>query len=187
MRGYWLGGAFTVSGNNTQCMRTDLEPINRGSNINNVFLWTGFKNSSNALSYTSTTSVLHTVLRPYNYNGVRVGDGNTPVDIRDYKLDNDRTSSFTNTTLTQNIQSVNGHLQLIVTWSGTNSSNESITIREIGLLKSVYLVTSEWYNYSSIITSPNPFTAMTVRHILDEPVEIASGDSGSVTLTIDLF
>ncbi len=187
MRVHRQGTPFVSSSQtSTECLRSDIEPINRGTYTSHVYLWTGQRNAYGAISASNYQSVITNLIRPYIYNEMKVGTGTTPVDINDYKLEADCTSSFTTITFAQTVQSVSGHMQLLVTWSGTNSSNNDITITEIGLAKDLYLSASQWYNYSSLLTSPNPFRTLMVRHILTEPVTIEAGNTGSVILTIDL-
>lgn len=187
MRVHRQGTPFVnTSQTSTQCLRSDIEPMNRGTNTDRVYLWTGQRNAYGAISVTSYQNVITNLIRPYIYNEMRVGTGTTPVDINDYKLEADCTSSFTTITFNQSVQSVSGHMQLVVMWSGTNSSGNDITITEIGIAKDLYLASSEWYNYSSLTSSPNPFRTLMVRHILTEPVTIEAGNSGSIIISIDL-
>lgn len=186
MRVHRLGTPFVnTSSSNTQCLLSDIKPLST-QYPSHKYLWTGQRNSYSSISTTNYQNVITTLIRPYVYSEMKVGTGTTPASISDWKLESDCTSSFTAIGFNQSVQEVSGHMQLVLVWNGTNSSGNDITITEIGLAKDLYLANSEWYNYSSLISSPNPFRTLMVRHILTEPVTIEAGNTGSIILTIDL-
>ena len=144
--------------------------------------------SSNGVTDSRLQPVLYNMSQPYKWSSCAVGTGTTPATADDWLLENNVSTSFSNRTLTQALQSVEGGgVKLTIQWTGTNSTSSPITISEFGLFHYVYMCPQEWYNYSSVYTTPNPMEMLCVRHLLEEPVTIEPGETKSIILTIDLF
>lgn len=113
-----------------------------------------------------------------------VGSGTTEADATDTVLEDDKTNSFTATSMNLNLGVTDdGHLNIVISWNGTNNTSEDITITEIGLLKSLYMV-------SGVNTSPSSAALrkfLIARQILENPVTISAGATGVITVKIDIY
>ena len=118
---------------------------------------------------------------------MRVGTGTTEVDEEDYCLDTDVTSSFSQIALSvQPSVSADGHQVVTISWTGTNTTSNNITIKEIGLVKSLPMFISNTIATSQL-DSVSYENILIARHILEEPVTINAGDSGTITVKIEMF
>lgn len=98
------------------------------------------------------------------------GSGNTTPTYTDYTLDTDITSSISKISYTTNFASSSEGAKTTYVISGTNNTNSSITISEIGLCKNFYQN-----------TSLQTYAVMLVREVLDTPITVAAGDSFVLT------
>lgn len=107
------------------------------------------------------------------YMHFAVGDGDTPPTSEDYALDNDITSSFSNVTISSvstTATSENTTITYIIT--GTNSTSDTLTIREIGYVKDIY--------YSQ---SFNTVPVLMAREVLDEPIVVEPNQTFTINFT----
>lgn len=109
---------------------------------------------------------------------VAVGSGTTDVTSHDYKLEDDKTSSF-DTTSTTSTYSTNedGHFVLKLTWFGRNKTVNPITISEVGGWKWLPM-------YNGGVTWAKVFIA---RHKLSTPITINGGDSATIIFECEIY
>lgn len=141
---------------------------------------------NNGFGYDNVKQNMTVMTNPYKWNGVLVGTGTAPVSADDYKLENNVTSSFSQVTTTQTVQySEDNTLRMTITWTGTNTTSDAITISEIGLMHYMWLSSSNTYNYLDLWRLR--MEVLCVRHLLGEPVTIEPGATKSIILTMELF
>lgn len=102
----------------------------------------------------------------------QVGSGDTAVQASDYALATNITSSFSNVTATSSTSADGNKEKTIITISGANSSGSTKTIKEVGITAAVYTSSAQ-----------NTATIMLLRHVLDDPIEVANGQTFTVTIT----
>ena len=102
----------------------------------------------------------------------RIGSGDTAVQASDYALATDITSNFSNVSVTSSTSADGNSEKTITTISGTNTSGSSKTIKEVGITGIVY------WNPNS-----DEQTILLVRQILNDPIEVANGQTFTVTIT----
>jgi hypothetical protein len=147
----------------------------------------GLNSTSSFASLIDWAKMVNAAFCMYDSISARVGAGTTAVDEEDYCLDDDVTSSFSSITFSKNIGvSEEGHLILLVTWSGTNATANDITISEFGIVKDLYMFTN------STITTTNYSGAalehfLIARMILTNPVTISAGNTGTITVKVEMF
>ena len=143
----------------------------------------------NVSSYTLNTPakvpIQNSLWTPFQDWSSVVGSGNTAAEATDCELDADETSNFTSVTdvITFGVDS-EGHLTATIQWSGMNNTANDITIKEVGLVKTLYNAAS------ASIASATDATAKACligRFVLTSPVTIAAGDSGTVLYSVTLF
>lgn len=105
--------------------------------------------------------------------GIIIGTGDTPVTPDDYKLSGSMITAFAGSVASSCAVDENG-TTLTALCTITNSSSQSITIREVGLLGK---------EKSSPSTSS---TILVERTVLDAPLTIDPGGVGQLTYTIKL-
>ena len=117
-----------------------------------------------------------------NYLALWIGSGNTEVSPSDWKLASDETSNFNNIQRTQSrsVIDVDGvpKIQITCTFSGVNNTENSITIKEIGMTKSYTRASSTAPNYSN-----KENMALFIRELLNTPVTVAPGQTFTCSLT----
>ena len=107
---------------------------------------------------------------------LRLGTGTTEPTLNDNALVDDVTGSFTNIQTTVNTGCEDNKIKTVITMSATSNSANEITIREVGVTKSVC------YNYASGTSWPFQFVdVMMVRELLEEPIVVPARASFSIT------
>lgn len=101
----------------------------------------------------------------------RVGTGTTAPTLSDYCLDNDVTSSISSYTVNSNTAYSNNQLLTTITISGQNNTANPITITEIGITKYIRFNDGSHYYENQVLL---------VRELLDEPVEVPSGEGFTI-------
>ena len=148
---------------------------------------TGLNSTFSFSSLSGWPAIANAAFCMYSGISARVGAGTTTVDESDYCLDDDVTSSFTSITFNKNIGvSDDGHFILLVTWSGTNATENDITITEFGIVKDLYM-----FENAQIATS-NYSNAeldhfLIARMLLTNPVTIHAGDTETITVKVEMF
>lgn len=94
-----------------------------------------------------------------------VGSDDTEPVSTDYCLGNNITQSFSNYGVTVSESYTDDKLSTIITITGVNNTNSSLTIAEFGVTKIIY---TRWGEYSND-------TAMLIREVLDSPIVVPSG------------
>ena len=174
--------------NNCYGARTSMKAIDWTSEGTQLPYLFGYNNYPSFISSSANQSYIEQGLRPTNIVSMRVGTGETAVDAYDYKLDTDVTSSFSNIGFSCNpAVSADGKVTFTVVWNGTNASGSDITIKEIGLIHQFALGALNAYSYNSLRNNAPLRNVMIARHILETPVTIAAGDTGSVNVNLTLF
>ena len=172
------------TGNTATNVYTSMQ--NLAGNIEHHYL-VGVNGGYAMFSYTEWGNSVNRITLFKKSLSVRVGTGATDVDEEDYQLEADVTSSFTQVALSvQPSVSADGHQIITITWTGMNNSANDITIKEIGLVKSFPMFVSSSIGTSQLgaIVSENILIA---RYILEEPVTINAGDSGTISIKIEMF
>lgn len=174
--------AMWVNSNNnntTQCMPTTMKDMSGtdlqylvGTNLNNSYF-----------SYNQNLSAFVTAARPFAQWTALVGTGTTNPTVDDYALEADITSSFANVSTSTNFTiDGDGHFVVTMTWAGTNTSGQDITITEIGARKPLYKNASATVAAGSVTTTASQ--CLMIRHILQTPVTISAGNGGTITIQI---
>lgn len=126
----------------------------------------------------NNSSYVEYVARNYSIKDditIVVGQGDTEPTLNDYALEDDETANFTNYTVALSTSSNGGSISTVATVTGINNTGASITIREVGVVKKFY------YGTTSIADTTYK-NVLLLRHVLDEPKEIANGEGFSLTL-----
>ena len=141
--------------------------------------------SSYVINTPAKVPILNSLWTPFQDWSSVVGSGNTAAEATDYELDADETSNFTSVTdvITFGVDS-EGHLTATIQWSGMNNTANDITIKEVGLVKTLYNAASASISSASDATAK---ACLIGRFILTSPVTIAAGDSGTVLYSVTLF
>lgn len=125
----------------------------------------------------NTPSYIEYVARNYSMKDditVNVGEGDTEPTLNDYALEDDVTISLSNYSVSISPSSESGMAKLVATVTGINNTGESITIREVGVVKKFY--------YGTTSTSESAYkNVLLLRHVLDTPKEVANGEGFSLT------
>lgn len=117
----------------------------------------------------------------YAFTGL-VGSGSTEVTPDDYKLDNDKTNQFTNTSTTMDYAVNNdGHFVITITWTGFNNSNTDIVVTEFGVKRNVP------YRQSASDTGNRWVEALMMRYVLTTPVTIPARTNGNIIVSCELY
>ena len=106
---------------------------------------------------------------PLDYKGVttylRFGSGNTPVTENDYKLDNEITSGIENSADRKFYCTVKSDsIAVDYVYHLKNTSNDTLTIREIGLS-----------SFCNTENAGNPNYFLVTREVLEEPIVVPAG------------
>ena len=123
---------------------------------------TGAVNMSSALmnNYSLKTSL-----------GILLGSGDTEPSGTDYCLANNITTSFSSLSASISTSGDGNAQRTVVTISGIWSGGSATTLREIGIKKNILVST---YDSSTA-------DILFIRHMLDQPIDLAPGQSLSVT------
>ena len=184
-RAVGISSAYTnESGSTASNVYTSLQ--NLAGNLTNHYL-VGVNGGYSMFSYQPWGDAINRISIFKHSLSVRVGTGTTEVDEEDYCLDTDVTSSFSQIALSvQPSVSADGHQVVTISWTGTNTTSNNITIKEIGLVKSLPMFISNTIATSQL-DSVSYENILIARHILEEPVTINAGDSGTITVKIEMF
>lgn len=106
-----------------------------------------------------------------------LGTGTTEPTATDYALQNDITENLSRVTVTTNISYETGKEKTVITVSGVNITGNELTISEIGIYKTAY--GSD--NNGTPGHSPVPLKVLFIRHLLETPKTVASGEGFSLT------
>lgn len=141
--------------------------------------------SSYVINTPAKVPIQNSLWTPFQDWSSVVGSGNTAAEATDYELDADETSNFTSVTdvITFGVDS-EGHLTATIQWSGMNNTANDITIKEVGLVKTLYNAASASIANASDATAK---ACLIGRFVLTSPVTIAAGDSGTVLYSVTLF
>lgn len=101
---------------------------------------------------------------PRSWLSVRIGSGDTEPTVGDYKLATDITSSIADYNYELDTTSSGAKIKTLVIVSGTNNQSSAITIREIGVVKTVETADSG--------NSSQPKDILVVRYLLENPVTV---------------
>ena len=148
----------------------------------------GVKNATNCnFSSTNLVDMYNCMYTPTKFDNIRVGSGDSPVAYSDYALNTDVTSSFDTIQTSFTVSySDDGKLQYLCSFSGRNSTGSDITIKEVAIIKNLYLYNSNSVRYTNIVPSTHKHACMVARHLLEQPVTIPAGSTGGFALTITL-
>lgn len=102
-----------------------------------------------------------------------IGNGTTEPTDTDYVLSSDKTTQFSNISRSFNAMADGNSFKLVHTITGTNASNNTITISEIGITKNIYVT-----GYPSNVFVEFLF----VRSLLNEPIDVQPGRGVSITV-----
>lgn len=138
--------------------------------------WSGYTMNAGWPPYNSRGELIPTLLfQPSGVvftttsAGIVLGTGTTPPTIHDYRLESQITSGLTSQVSTL-VDEDNNRIYKITLIS---TSEDPITIGEIGIMGGFYASERSGYNY-----------ALIERTVLDEPVTIPAGEIGIVEYTI---
>lgn len=159
----------------------------------------GIKANIKAKDYKGTlyavTPFLASTYRSYSsnalsdyYSGVKFGSGNSPESEESYTLDNVINSTL-NVTLAPGSDSIyheydseNNTVNEYVLYTITNTSNESITINEIGLFSTAYTASDIGESVSTLAQR----AFLIDRTVLDAPLVLAPNDSAVLKYSFTL-
>ena len=114
-----------------------------------------------------------------------VGSSDTEVSPDDYCLANDITSSFANVQNTVTWSDVGDDFNMIISFTGTNSTDSDITIREVGIKKSVCASANATLDQGSF---NNVSTVLLIgRMVLDTPVVVHAGDTANINVKLKMM
>lgn len=170
------------------------------SSQNQTMMATGIKNlSGEDVSYLTSTQTVQTIsYGSYSGRGpaaqnanfcllkgltALVGSGLTTPTYDDYRLSTDVTSSFSTTSTNVSFATnASGKLEMTVTWVGTNTSANSITINEFGLKKTIY----RSFTNSGTTEHISSMEVLIAHELLDTPVVVPAGSGATITARIEL-
>ena len=115
------------------------------------------------------------LVKTYNgYGGVRLGTGDTPATVDDYKLSGTLITGYSFTAEVKTQNSAEGD-KITATYTITNTSSSEITIKEVGIVAKMANTTS---------AAQIQHMGLLERTVLDTPVTIPAGGVGQVVYTI---
>lgn len=132
------------------------------------------RTSGDSISFAGADPQSVTYLSSITSQGVKFGDGDTPVTFNDYKLSGNLIRTISVTKIQQHSADVAGEKVFQMVYTLTNTSDTDVTIKEIGIVCSAYYAS----NYSH--------TILIERTVLDSPVTISPASVGQITYTIKL-
>ena len=109
----------------------------------------------------------------FNIVDCQLGSGTGAFSKDDYTLANDVTSSFGATTYTFSYSTTNHKLVRTMTFTRQNTSNSSVTVRQIGIIKVLKQLDSNSGDWANVLIAEFDIT----------PVTVAAGET--VTITVD--
>lgn len=177
----YIGGSGTVANN----VLTTFE--NTAGNLGSSKYLVGVNATYNFFDYDTWGVRVNRAWNLFQNLSCLVGTGTTEVSESDYCLANDVTSSFVTTVSNFNAGVTDdGHFFVVATWNGTNNTANDITLTEIGLVKVFNM-----YHLANVATSgignTGEYNILLARHILEEPVTIGAGNTGTITVKIEMF
>ena len=104
----------------------------------------------------------------------QLGSGTGDFDPDDYTLANNVTSSFGTTTYTFSYEVSDNKLKRTMTFTRQNTSNSSVTVRQIGVIKVIKKVSSSG-NWGNVL----------IGEFNIEPVTFAAGETVTITVHFD--
>ena len=123
----------------------------------------------------SETAYIGRLVQTYNgYGGVRLGTGDTPATVNDYKLSGNLITGYNFTVKIETQNSAESD-KITATYTITNTSSSEITIKEVGIVAKMGNTTS---------TAQIQHMGLLERTVLDTPVTIPAGGVGQVVYTI---
>ena len=149
-------------------------------NINGVETGLHSRNSIYNISFGNSTGAsenayIGRLVQTYNgYGGVRLGTGDTPATVNDYKLSGDLITGYNFTAKIETQNSAESD-KITATYTITNTSSSEITIKEVGIVAKMADTTS---------TAQIQHMGLLERTVLDTPVTIPAGGIGQVVYTI---
>ena len=176
-----------ASGTSTDasCVLTTLTIL--GDNLGQYVYLAGVNGSTSFFQNTNWIGIVEKTWNLFKGLSFRIGTGTTAVESDDYCLDTDVTSSFISTTSNVNMGvSEDGHLTLVVTWSGTNNTANDIVVSEFGVVKTLPMFLSATVGTSQLNSVTNK-DFLIGRMILPNPVTIGAGNTGTITVKIEMF
>lgn len=105
--------------------------------------------------------------------GARVGKGDGTITATDYALFDDCTDDLSDVTIVTSASPTDGGYQNIVTVTGSNNTENAITITEIGITKTFFI-----QNDSDEFTNP----VMFAKILLFNPVTVVANGTFSITV-----
>ena len=165
--------------------------------LNNYFKWQGAQemygnrnfgsSTGEKMGVVDTTGAITPMLFKYantraSYNfslGTQVdcqlGSGTGDFDPDDYTLANDVTSSFGTTTYTFAYEVANHKLKRTMTFVRTNTSESSVTVKQIGVIKILKQKDSNSGDWANVLIAEFNIT----------PVTVAAGETVTITVHFD--
>ena len=149
-------------------------------NINGVETGLDSKNSVPNITFgdssgSSERAYIGRLVQTYNgYGGVRLGTGDTPATVNDYKLSGDLITGYNFTAKIETQNSAESD-KITATYTITNTSSSEITIKEVGIVAKMA---------NTISTAQIQHMGLLERTVLDTPVTIPAGGVGQVVYTI---
>jgi hypothetical protein len=135
-----------------------------GANINGFLL--GNAGSGNRIAAGKNKAIRYETT-------IAIGTGDTEVDFDDYSLANDITSMILNATQTHSTVFEDGQFKTQYTLTGSNTTGNAFTIKEVGIIKPMYSLDSGSHLLNSNV--------LLTRRLLDSPITIE--DNGSFMVT----
>lgn len=137
-----------------------------GNSIHNISL--GSDTGASEVAY------IGRLVKTYNgQGGVRLGTGDTPATVNDYKLSGNLITGYNFTAKIETQNSAESD-KITATYTITNTSSSEITIKEVGIV-------AKMANNSSTAIQQ---MGLLERTVLDTPVTIPAGGVGQVVYTI---
>ena len=149
-------------------------------NINGVETGLYSKNSIYNIAFGDSTGASESayigrLVQTYNgQGGVRLGTGDTPATVNDYKLSGDLITGYNFTVKIETQNSAESD-KITATYTITNTSSSEITIKEVGIVAKMANTTS---------VAQIQHMGLLDRTVLDTPVTIPAGGVGQVVYTI---
>ena len=141
--------------------------LHSGNSSSNIAL--GSDNGSSETAYIGRLVQTYT-----GSGGVRMGTGDTPATVDDYKLSGNLITGYSFTAKIETKNSAESD-KITATYTITNTSSSEITIKEVGIVAKMAKTTS---------TPQTQHMGLLERTVLDEPVTIPAGGVGQVVYTI---
>lgn len=132
----------------------------KGLNGNAVGMVTGVFASDQIIDYVLPNWLMKVGLVPI------VGNGTSEPALDDYNLESDITASFSNFAYSVVTSFENGKVETTIVITGTNTTENDLTIREIGIKKPIIASSNQGGTKDVLF----------IRHLLSQPKTVASGD-----------